>query len=157
MLVAELLAEWSLRPGAELWHGWCALVVPVTTRAGGPAVLKVSVPDEETAPEHHALQRWQGRGAVRMLRADPRRNAMLLERLERTDLGDAWGAAAGEVVAGPYRDLHVPPLPQLRSQGEVVGRWLDALAADLRELPMPRRYAEQALAVGRELLREDPT
>ena len=45
-------------------------------------MLKVAWADDETEHEHLALQRWGGHGAVRLLRADPHRRALLLERVE---------------------------------------------------------------------------
>ena len=41
---------------------------------------------EYYATEHLALRAWGGNGAVQLLRADPRRFALLLERLEPRDL-----------------------------------------------------------------------
>ena len=88
----------------------CALVVPVRTVGRRPAVLKVGFPDEESEHEHLALQHWHGRGAVQLLRADPHRWAMLLERLHPEDLTELWDLEACEVVAGLYARLHVPAL-----------------------------------------------
>ena len=85
-LLAGLLEEWQLTNDGLMMHGFVALVVPVRTVGGSPAALKVSFPDEESEHEHLALQRWGGRGAVRMLRADPHRSAMLLERLHQERL-----------------------------------------------------------------------
>ena len=71
--------------------------------------------DEESEHEALALRHWDGRGAVRMIRADPGRRALLLERLHATDLRDLWDIEACEVVAGLWQHLHVPALPQLRT------------------------------------------
>ena len=130
-LTADLLEEWQLGVDGALMHGFCALVVPVRTAGKRPAVLKVAFPDEESEHEHLALQHWHGRGAVQLLRADPHRRAMLLERLHPEDLTDLWDLEACEVVAGLYARLHVPAPPQLRSLTSYVARW----AADLDELP----------------------
>ncbi|MCW2829206.1 MAG: aminoglycoside resistance protein, partial [Marmoricola sp.] len=78
-----LLEEWQLTVDGWMMHGYVALVVPVRTAGGGAAVLKVRFPDEEGEHEHLALQHWGGRGAVKLLRADPHRWAMLLERLRQ--------------------------------------------------------------------------
>ena len=111
-------------------------------------MLKVSFPDDESEHEHLALQHWHGRGAVQLLRADPHRRAMLLERLHPEDLTDLWDLEACEVVAGLYGRLHVPAPPQLRTLTSYVERW----AADLGELPrsapIPRRLVEQARVAG---------
>ena len=97
-----LLEEWQLTTDGWMMHGFVALVVPVRTTSDRPAVLKVSFPDEESEHEHLALQHWHGRGAVQLLRADPHRSAMLLERLHPERLNEVWDLEACEVVAGLY-------------------------------------------------------
>jgi streptomycin 6-kinase len=149
-LAAELLAEWGLRPDGWPMHGFCSLVVPVRAAAGGSAVLKVTFDgDEESEHEHLALQRWGGTGAARLLRADPHRRAMLLERIGPEDLHATGDVEACEVVAGLYRQLHVAALPQLRPLTSYVERWTDDLAALPRSAPLPRRLVEQAVSLGR--------
>jgi streptomycin 6-kinase len=133
-------------------HGYVAVVVPVRTTGGKPAALKVSFPDEESQHEHLALQRWGGRGAVRMLRADPHRSAMLLERLHQERLLELWDLEACEIVAGLYGLLHVPALPQLRLLTAYVERCADEMEALLRNAPLPRRLVEQAISVSRDFV-----
>ena len=99
-----------------------------------------------------ALQHWGGRGAVRLQRADPRRRALLLDWLPGGDLSDAWDVEACEVVGGLYGTLHIPAMPQLASVGSYVRRWLRELADLGRDVPIPRRYVEQALSLGPDLL-----
>ncbi|HWJ66463.1 MAG TPA: aminoglycoside phosphotransferase family protein [Nocardioides sp.] len=154
---AALLDEWELTPEGGSWHGFCSLVLPVTTASGTPAVLKIGLPDEESQHEHLALQRWRGKGAVELLRADPGRRALLLERLDREDLSEAWDLEACEIVASRYADLHVPPMPQLRAQASYVERWAAALARDAATAPVPRRLVEQALGLARDLVAEPAT
>src|SRR5690606_36532132 len=111
---------------------------------------------EESEHEGLALQRWAGEGAVRLLRADPHRRALLLERLHLRDLGESWDIEACEVVAGLYARLHVPALPQLRTLTSYVAGW----AADLRALghdhPLPRRLVDQGLSLADDLV-ADPS
>jgi streptomycin 6-kinase len=152
-LVRDLVAAWELTPDGPALHGHTALVVPVLA-ADGPAVLKVGFPDDESEHEHLALQHWHGRGAVRLLRADPGRRALLLERLGTTDLSDAWDVEACEVVGSLYGALHVPALPQLRTLASYVERWTERLALLPRSAPLPRRLVEQAVALGRDLVAE---
>jgi streptomycin 6-kinase len=151
---ADVLADWELsREGDDLWHGFCSLVAPVVTAEGTPAVLKVSFDgDDESVHEALALQHWQGDGVVRLLRADPHRRALLLERLHRRDLTDLWDLEACEVVAGLYPRIHRPALPQLATVTSFVERWLDALAGQPRDIPIPHRMVEQALSLGRDLV-----
>jgi streptomycin 6-kinase len=150
-IVAEVVAEWELGLDGET-HGFCSVVLPVRTVSGRPAVLKVGFPDDESEHEHLALQHWHGRGTVQLLRADPHRRAMLLERLHPEDLTGLWDVEACEVVARLYGCLHVPAPPQLRALTSYVARWGEDLAALPRDAPLPRRLAEQAVALGRDLV-----
>jgi streptomycin 6-kinase len=151
--LAALLDEWELTADGWSMHGYCSIVVPVRTTDGGTAVLKVTYDvDEESEHEHLVLGRWGGRGAVRLLRADPGRRAMLLERLHREDLTTVEDLEACEVVAALYPLLHRPALPQLRTVTSYVERWSAALAAMPRSAPIPRRMVEQALSLARDLV-----
>ncbi|WP_395692760.1 aminoglycoside phosphotransferase family protein [Nocardioides sp.] len=150
-LTAGLLEEWELVEDGPAMHGYAALVVPVRTAAGRPAVLKVSWPHWEAELEHLALQHWHGRGAVQLLRADPRRLALLLERLHSEDLSEVWDVEACERVGELYSRLHVPAPPQLVTLSSCVQRWSAELAALPRDAPVPRRLVEQAVALGRDL------
>jgi streptomycin 6-kinase len=152
-LYAEVVEQWELAPDGEPRHGFCSVVVPVRTAGGAPAVVKVSFDgDDESEHEHLALQHWGGRGAVRLLRADPHRRALLLERLHPEDLTDLWDVEACEVVAGLYPRLHQPAPPQLRTVTSYVERWAAALAEMPRNAPIPRRLVEQALSLAKDLV-----
>lgn len=149
-LASEILEEWQLVVDGEAMHGHASLALPVRTPGGRPAVLKVAFDgDEESLHEGIALQRWHGHGAVELLRADPHRRALLLERLHTEDLGDVWDVEACEVVGGLYGRLHVPALPQLRTVTSYVEGWTDALQRMPRNAPIPRRLVEQAGALAR--------
>ena len=155
-LAADLLEEWRLTQVAVSLHGFCSLVVPVTDADGAGAALKISFDgDEESLHEGLALQKWGGHGAVRLVRADPHRRALLLDWLPGPDLGDAWDIEACEVVGGLYRRLHVPALPQLATVASYVERWLVELDDLGRDVPIPRRYVEQAQSLGPDLLADD--
>ncbi|MEP6814834.1 MAG: aminoglycoside phosphotransferase family protein [Marmoricola sp.] len=155
-LADALVEEWQLSFDGEPTHGNCSLVVPVRTTSGRPAMLKIGWPHPEAEHEHLALKRWAGDGAVELLRADPHRFALLLERLHPEDLMDLWDLAACEIVAGFYGRIHVPALPQLRTLTSYVEGW----TADLRRLdrgaPVPRRLVEQAISLTEDFL-TDPT
>src|SRR3954467_15050134 len=83
MSVEALAEEWELTlgepytPGAASEH-----VVRAKLADGTPAVLKIGIPHRESAQEADALERWDGDGAVRLLRRDDARSALLLERCE---------------------------------------------------------------------------
>lgn len=152
-LADELLDDWHLTQVSTSLHGYCSLVLPVVDADGAPGALKVAFDgDDESLHEGLALQHWGGRGAVRLLRADPRRRALLLEWLPGPDLGDTWDVEACEVVGALYGRLHVPALPQLATVASYVERWLRELGELGRDLPVPRRYVEQALSIGPDLL-----
>jgi streptomycin 6-kinase len=152
-LVSALLDEWELTVDGALMNGFCSLVVPVRTADGQRAVLKLHEDiDDESEFEHLALQHWHGNGTVLLLRADPRRWAMLLERLHPRNLETIPDDEACEVVAGLYSRIHVPALPQLRTLTSYVERWAADLAALPLEAPIPRRLREQCLSLARDLV-----
>ncbi len=155
-IASGLLEEWDLTPdGPPVVHE--ASVVQPVVADGQPAVHKVTEVHPETAPEAHALPTWGGRGAVRLLRADPRRRALLLERLEPRDLLEVPVREACETVAGLYAALHVPAPPQLVTLPAYVARWVPGLAALPRDAPIPHRLVDQALGLARELDEEAST
>jgi streptomycin 6-kinase len=148
------LERWSLRPDGEPIPGVGSMVLPVLTPDGGPAVLKITDLDEESEHEHLALRRWAGDGAVRLLSADPRRGAVLLERLHPQNLLTVSDVDACEVVAGLYRRLHVPALPQLRLLTSYLEQWMTEFETLPRSAPIPHRLVEQAIVLGRDLVAE---
>ena len=150
-MVRDLLGEWQLTVDGEPVDGSTAVVVPVRTASGRPAALKVGRPDEEAEHEHLALQHWHGHGAAQLLRADPHRFALLLERLHPEDLGDLWDVEACEIVAGLYGRLHVSSPPQLRSLTSYAERWARELDDLPRDAPLPRRLVAQAASLARDL------
>jgi streptomycin 6-kinase len=152
----DLLTDWRLTPVATALHGYCSLVVPVVDADGVAGALKVTFEgDQESLHEGLALQHWGGRGAVRLRRSDPHRRALLLDWLPGPDLGDTWDVEACEVVGGLYRRLHIPAMPQLASVASYVERWLRELGELGRDIPIPRRYVEQALSLGPDLLADE--
>ncbi len=156
-LTAGLLDEWRLQPDGELTHGHCSLVLPVRTGAGESGALKVGFPHPEAEHEALALQRWGGDGAVRLLRADPHRWALLLERLHREDLGEVWDVQAAETVAGLYSRLHRPAPPQLRLLSDHATHLADRLEALPGGVPLPPRLVDQARGLAREFAADPET
>ena len=152
--VRDLLAEWDLTVDGEPMHGWTSLVVPVRAE-GRAAVLKVAWPHEECQHEILALQHWHGAGAVQLLRADPRRNAMLLERLSTQDLTRVDVLDACAIIAGLYGQLHVPAPPRLLTLSSYVSRYTDELERLPSDAPIPRRIVDQAVRLGRDFV-DDP-
>src|SRR5437764_11934040 len=76
-IAAQVAAEWGLELGEPFALSRYSYVAPV----GDDAVLKVAWHcDEESLDEGDALALWGGNGAVRLLRADKSRRALLEER-----------------------------------------------------------------------------
>lgn len=153
-MLAGLLEDWDLAPDGPTTHGFCAVVVPVRT-PDRSAALKVTWPHDEAEHEHLALQHWHGDGAVQLLRADPRRWALLLERAHRRDLSTVDDVEACGVVGGLLARLHRPAPPQLRQLSVAVAGWAERLAALPRSAPLPHRLVAQAVSLGRALA-DDP-
>jgi len=151
-LVREQLGTWSLRADGAPQHGTATVVVPVRTDDGDAAVLKLGVPRPDTEHAHLVLRRWGGHGAVRLLRADPHRNAVLLERADGPDLTSLPDHRACEVVAGLYGRLHVPAMPQLDSLTTDLERWIGDFEQLPRGAPIPHRLVDQASTLARDLV-----
>ncbi|MEV0288857.1 aminoglycoside phosphotransferase family protein [Kribbella sp. NPDC050820] len=146
-LTRELLGEWNLRVDGTTSYGNCALVVPVLTADEQPAVLKVQFPHWEAETEHLALRDWAGNGAVQLLRADPRRFALLLERLDPRDLTTVDALDACEIVGATYKRLHIPAGPQYRTLSGELKRWVERFRQLPASAPVPHRYVEQAISL----------
>lgn len=91
-LIEEVRERWALRLGRPFGGGSCSWAAEAWLPDGEPAVLKVGWPHPEAEGEAAALRLWDGRGAVRVIRHDARRHALLLERCAP---GGGLGAAAG--------------------------------------------------------------
>jgi streptomycin 6-kinase len=122
----------------------CALVLGVLTPDGEHAALKLGWPHPEAEQEHLALRLWGGDGAVRLLRADPARGVLLLERAGPDDLTTVDVRTACRVVAGLYPRLHRPATPQLTRLSAECLRWSEQLAALPADAGAPRRLVSQA-------------
>ncbi len=75
------LERWSLTllpPFEPLSYNY---VAPALLPGGEEVIFKLGVPNAEFLTEIEALRRYDGRGAVRLLRADPDGGALLLERV----------------------------------------------------------------------------
>jgi streptomycin 6-kinase len=161
-LIGALLREWELEPAGRPSSGVCAVAIPVrllgpgraVVGASGEGILKISWPHPEAATEYLALQGWNGHGAVRLVRADPARFALLLERLHPRDLTgvdiDEACGVLGDLLGLLRRPAH-PRVPSLAAYAE-------RSAEELRAAPavLPRRYLDQAAALAVELTEGSP-
>lgn len=153
-LARECIDGWDLAVSGPPMTGWTAVVHPVVRRGAEsePLVLKVGWPHVESAQEHLALRAWDGRGAVRLVAADPARGALLLERLDANrDLQPVDIDEACAVVGSLYRELHVPAPPTIRT----VTAYLDPYLTRLRQrTDLPRRVITRVTGLARDLLAE---
>lgn len=141
-----MAAEWGL----ELGEPFDLARYSYVAAAGVDAVLKVRSPeDDESEEEADALALWAGQGAVRLLRHDPARRALLIERAG-DDISDLAEEEATRIAVAVGFELWRPAAQPFRWIGDHVPRWLDNAAGN--ELaPLARRlYA--SLQVGRETL-----
>jgi len=153
-LVEASLADWDLTLDGDPMHGVCALVLPVRLRDDSTGVLKVTWPHADAEHEHLALQHWGGRGAVRLLAANPGRSTMLLERLDGgRDLQEVPIDEACQVIGGLLRQLDHRALPQLSRLSAESARLVERL--DSAPPAIPRRFVEHARAVLSDLMTDD--
>jgi len=138
--VARTVAhEWGLTLGARYPWARYSFAAPA-----GDAVLKVSPPeDDEADHEADALAAWNGDGAVRLLRHDRARRAMLIERAvpgyDATQIPDDEAiAVAMEVGRRLWRPVESGPF---RRAHDEVARWLANVA------PTGHRYVAIAQRV----------
>ena len=139
-LVADCAERWSLELEAPVDTPH-SLVVPARD-----VVLKLNAPSHREADrEADALERWDGRGAVRLVARDDERRALLLERCRPGTC--LWDTDEDHVVV--ISEL----IPRL--QADVVGEHPFALVADEADRwaeTVPRRYEEAGRPFERPLL-----
>ena len=151
-LLGDLLEKWQLSVDGPARWGACAVALSVVGREGH-AVLKVTWPHFEAQTEHLALRHWDGHGAVRLLRADPRRFAMLLERLDGTmDLTDVPIDEACEVIGGLLAQLASPAIPRTPTLSAYAARQLATEPPDPGAVP--RRFVDQARHLAADLAKD---
>lgn len=151
-LTRECLREWDLVTSGPAMTGHTAVVHPVrrSDDFNQPLVLKVGWPHVDSAQEHLALRSWAGRGAVRLVAADPSRGALLLERLDSSrDLGALDIDEACSVIGGLHRELHVAAPPTIRTLVAHLEPYLGRLG---QRTDVPRRVVTRVTGLARDLL-----
>uniref|UniRef100_UPI00066CE253 aminoglycoside phosphotransferase family protein n=1 Tax=Streptomyces sp. SBT349 TaxID=1580539 RepID=UPI00066CE253 len=110
-LADDLLRRWGLTAERVVAPGGrTSMTVLVREAGGGRAALKICAPDAPAGREEAALRRWNGLGAVRVLRAAPDEGALLLERLRgETSLRSLPDAKAMLEAVSAARRLWVDP------------------------------------------------
>ena len=149
----EVAAEWGLSLGEPFALSRYSYVAPV----GEDAVLKVAWSgDDESLDEGEALELWDGSGAVRLLRADKGRRALLLERaVPGSDISELPEDEAVAIAVEVATHLWVRAGAPFRWVGDSVPTWLDNAEREGGEgtelIPLAREvYA--SLEAGREWL-----
>lgn len=166
-LLASLESDWSITVGEALDGGNAAYVAEAVRADGSPAVLKVAVPPvsgfSPFGQELRALRLASGDPYVVLLRFDPGRQSMLLERLGAPLSSLGWPVAQQldalvHTVARGWRPISAAPLPDPDAlpAGESKARWLaDFVVEAWEELNRPcpeatvaeaARYAEARAA-----------
>jgi len=154
-LVQKAAGQWHLDvDDGEPMHGGFAVVVPVH-RDGEACVLKISQLTGAVAAEALALSAWDGRGAVRLLDADPGAGVLLLERLNprRTLFDLPWPAAAhvAAVLLRRLASVAAPPgVPSLRQIAETIADGLPQ-RNERAGGPVPKPYLDAAAGLAREI------
>ncbi len=138
-LAEAAAAEWGVALGSPFEMSNYSYVAP----AGDDLVLKVAWEhDDESLHDADAFACWAGNGAVRVLRSDPARRALLLERaVPGTDLStiddDEATATAVDVALRLWRPAGAP----FRRVRDLVPEWLDRSRSPLT--PLARELFEQ--------------
>jgi streptomycin 6-kinase len=155
--VEEFARDWDLEIG-EAFDLSYHYVTAVTCADGSPAVLKLGVPTGTSlAEEAPALEAFDGRGAVRLLRSDLGRGGLLLERVmpgwRAADLVPTKDAEATSAAVGVMRRLHAAPpdgssLPEVLAQADAFDEYVARFGDGG---PLPLDYVVRAGALMREL------
>ena len=125
----ELADRWSLSIGSP-WadDASCSWVAPAVRKDGVRVVLKLGMPHMEGADEIEGLRFWEGDPTVRLLDADSRLNALLLERCEPgSSLRDLPEVEQDVVLAELLHRLwRMPTAPhRFRPLSEMIASWTD--------------------------------
>lgn len=152
-IAREVALEWGVELGRPFALAHHSYVAP----AGDDAVLKVTPPDDDESDEEaDALALWDGDGAVRLLRHDRERRALLIERAQPgTDISTLPDEEATAVAIELGLRLWQPAARPFRWIGDHVPRWLDNAERSTdpgRELVALARELYASLAVGRSTL-----
>jgi streptomycin 6-kinase len=156
-IISACEREWSLRVEAPFKNLSYNYIAPAERVGGGEVILKISIPNEELTAETEALRSYNGRGCVKLLAANPKLGALLLELIKPgTQLLDVSDDdAATRIAAQLMRQLWRPvpfdhPFP-------TVARWAQGFEKMRQHYDggsglLPTDLAEKAETLFRELL-----
>jgi streptomycin 6-kinase len=147
-IAREVATEW----GVELGDPFELARYSFVAAAGRDAVLKVTpAADDEADEEADALELWAGDGAVRLLRRDQERRALLVERARPgDDIASLPEDEATRIAVEVALRLWRPAAEPFRWIGDWVPHWLDN-AAGHPLVPLARALYD-SLDVGRAVL-----
>jgi streptomycin 6-kinase len=147
-IAREVAAEWGVALGEPFALARYSFVAP----AGEGAVLKVTPPEDDEADEEaDALALWDGNGAVRLLRRDSARRALLVERAwPGGDIAGLPEDEATRIAVEAGLRLWRPAAEPFRWIGDWVPRWLDNPGGHPL-VPLARELYE-SLDVGRDVV-----
>jgi streptomycin 6-kinase len=154
--IEDICTQWALNRQNLLGFGTWSVVYAVE-QWGRPAALKVAWPHDDGTFEREVsvLKLWNGEGAVRALRVDAPRQAILLERLDATtrlahiDIEDAL-RIAGRLLRR-HAVMAPPGLPTLAA---ITSDLIENIEAQWERLhcPMNRATIERTRVLARQLL-----
>lgn len=134
-LIAYFCDRWGCTILGEPRHGEVAMVVPVGCAAGN-AALKCSLPRPGNIGEAAALRRFDGHGAVRLIREDAEESVLLLERAGPASLTSVTSIPEVLEIAGDLaRRLAIPATADAPSLAEAAGLWGAELDEQVAALP----------------------
>ena len=145
-LLAESAEEWDLRLGEPYPPGAAGYAIRAELHDGPPAVLKLIYPHREAEHEAEALAVWDGNGAVRLLRHNPERQTILMERCEPgTLLAETDPSSALDVLIGLLPRLWKTVDEPFRALADDAAWWLDELSGDWEAAgrPFERRLLDE--------------
>lgn len=148
--VAHLAAQWDLDLGPPIEHLGATHLLLARDSTGAELVLKIGMPQPELDTEMEALRIYRGHGVAKCRACDPKRGALLLERVRPgTKLAELVDdTEATRLAAGVMRRLHVPvPVAHsLPGFAEKVGMRLNTArrAGDIDRGPFPGRWIGKA-------------
>lgn len=142
----DLERRWSLTSVGEPFEASCAWVAAVRAAEFGEVVLKIPLPHMEARDEIAGLRLWDGDASVRLLAADEKTGAMLLERCRPgTSLRELPEPEQDVVIARLIGRLwRMPPPGIFRPLTEMVD-------FQSREVATPHPLAIEGLRVAAEL------
>ena len=149
-IARQVATEWGIALGPAFALSRYSYVAP----AGEDAVLKVIPPeDDESDHDADALAAWHGDGAIRLLRHDPARRVLLMERARPgTDIAELPEDEATAIAVAVGLRLWKPAGEPFRWIGDHISRWLDqaeGLPGPWNELIPLARELYGSLEVGR--------